>query len=397
MPWNTALANADASTNAFQGYPGGALDKVLRWAFEKQGLYQPPGAVPPISSEGAPPAVDVYIDDGRHGEYPFQPVFWETTDIWNRNDPDGGTAHQTPITTIPNFAYVIVRNRGTQPASKVVVRGYHCKPSVGFTWPDDCLIMDTPEITLPGTLAPGANVTVGPFQWVPSEVGHECLFFAASATGDPSNIDPSSALPCAIGPTPIERLVPFDNNLGQRNVAPVAGGDSDAFSASFRGRHFFVKNPLLRAADVRIEAVLPAFLRERGWQVRFVSAGGAAFRLGPSETREVFLHADAGRPFTAEDVRRSGGRVAVQVRVRVAGQMIGGMTYLVDPHLTAPPREVPGGGPHRPGHGRRARHDDVAAARSLLERLGITTREEIERVNVRAIDVRIELDPDDEH
>ena len=40
------------------GYVGGAYGKVLAWAFEKQNL-----------NNGAPPGVDVYIDDGRAGEY----------------------------------------------------------------------------------------------------------------------------------------------------------------------------------------------------------------------------------------------------------------------------------------------------------------------------------------
>jgi len=44
-----------------------------------------------------------------------------------------------------------------------------------------------------------------------------------SADGDFSNIDPRTFFPCAIGPTQEWQLVPFDNNLGQRNVAPVAG------------------------------------------------------------------------------------------------------------------------------------------------------------------------------
>jgi hypothetical protein len=42
---------------------------MIRWAFEKQGLYQPAGTVMPNSNEDAPPPVDVYIEDGRSGEY----------------------------------------------------------------------------------------------------------------------------------------------------------------------------------------------------------------------------------------------------------------------------------------------------------------------------------------
>ena len=63
----TAMMDADTGTPDFEGIAGGGVHKVVRWAFEKQGLYRPPGA--PTTDEGAPPDVDVYIDDGRAGEY----------------------------------------------------------------------------------------------------------------------------------------------------------------------------------------------------------------------------------------------------------------------------------------------------------------------------------------
>ena len=53
---------------------GGTYWKVIRWAFEQQGLYQPPGAPTPVTSVGSPPLVDAYVDDGRHGEYQYGPV-----------------------------------------------------------------------------------------------------------------------------------------------------------------------------------------------------------------------------------------------------------------------------------------------------------------------------------
>src|SRR5262249_16816407 len=62
--WATALMNADSGTTSFEGIPGGTVHKMIRWAFEKQGLYQPPGAPVPVATAGAPPDVDVYIDDG---------------------------------------------------------------------------------------------------------------------------------------------------------------------------------------------------------------------------------------------------------------------------------------------------------------------------------------------
>src|SRR5262249_30597630 len=116
----TGLMNADIGTNNFEGHRGGAFHKVIRWSFEKQGLYQPPGAPTPVTRPGAPPNVDVYINDGRdyqnqprNGEYVFQPVHWECTDIWNRlsaTPGGGGGVHETPIVGRTNFAFVRVKN-----------------------------------------------------------------------------------------------------------------------------------------------------------------------------------------------------------------------------------------------------------------------------------------------
>jgi hypothetical protein len=50
---------------------------------------------------------------------------------------------------------------------------------------------------------------------------HKVLEYGAD--GDLPNTNPLAGLPCAVGPTPHWRLVPFDNNLGQRNVTPVTG------------------------------------------------------------------------------------------------------------------------------------------------------------------------------
>ena len=47
-----ALMLADAGEWTSEGLAGGAYHKVIRWAFEKQGLYQPPGAPTPVVSRG---------------------------------------------------------------------------------------------------------------------------------------------------------------------------------------------------------------------------------------------------------------------------------------------------------------------------------------------------------
>ncbi|ORV33328.1 hypothetical protein AWB99_08285 [Mycolicibacterium confluentis] len=204
----TALRTADAGDWTSEGVFGGAYGKVLEWSFEEQNL-----------NGGAAPAVDVYIDDGRGGEYEYLPVHWETPTVWNRLNPDGLPGHQEPAGTT-NYAYVKIKNRGTSIANDVIVRGYHCQPSAGLVWPNDLQPMTTAQLAA-GTLQPNNSEekTVGPFAWTPATnaSGHDSMLMVVSAAGDPSNIDNFT-----IGEAVEDwRLVPNDNNIALRNVVLV--------------------------------------------------------------------------------------------------------------------------------------------------------------------------------
>ena len=187
------LIEVDLLNWTTEGIFGGAYNKVIRWSFEKQGLYQPPGAPTPVAKPGAPPAVDVYIDDGRAGEYQYQPVHWNTTTIWNRRKADGGLAHQKAKLNKTNFAYVRIKNRGTTTAKNVRVKGYHCKPSAGVSWPNDLQPMATAEIVVGSLLGNNAQEKiVGPFEWVPinNAWGHDCMFMIVSRQARPEQRRP---------------------------------------------------------------------------------------------------------------------------------------------------------------------------------------------------------------
>lgn len=200
-----ALLTADAGDWTTEGVFGGAYSKVLTWSFEKQDL-----------NDGAPPPVDVYIDDGRGGEYEYLADFTDTAAIWNRRAPDGVDAHQEPALGT-NFAYVKIKNRGTSQANNTAVRGFHSLPFAGHVWPDDLQPMTTSELAA-GTVQPNnaQEVIVGPFVWEPNPdaEGHDAMMMIVSAEGDPSNAD-------KFNPTEeIEdwRLIPNDNNIGLRKV-----------------------------------------------------------------------------------------------------------------------------------------------------------------------------------
>ncbi len=219
--WVSALVVADLGNWVSENITGGAYNKVIRWAFEKQGLYQAVGTPTPNNNEGLPPAVDIYIDDGRGGEYQYQPNFWSCQNIWNRRQNDGATTHEEPITNMTNYAYVKIKNRGSQTATNVVVKAYHANSAAELSYPIDWLPMRTPELTATDVPAYNAEeIIVGPFEWVPLHVGHESMFMIVSALGDPSNVNnivEGDSIPAW-------RLVPNDNNISQRNVFPVLGG-----------------------------------------------------------------------------------------------------------------------------------------------------------------------------
>jgi zinc metalloprotease ZmpB len=386
--WVNALLAADAGAWTSEGLAGGAYGKVIRWAFEKQGLYQAPGAPTPVAREGRPPAQDVYIDDGRNGEYQHQPVHWNNQSVWNRRFADDGTAHEDPWLNRTNFAYTRVRNRGTATATGVVVRAFHTDPGAGLVWPDDWQAMTTAQIAVPDIPA-GGQVVVGPFAWTPTTPDHECLLMVASSSGDPSNVD---AL--APGESIAEwRLVPHDNNIGQRNVHPVpAAGGAAGVMAVLDGRTFTVRNPFDTRARVVLDIDLPAVLREKGWQVAVSTRGGTAFSLAAGGSKRVRLSVVAGGELTAAEVAASPQRDVV-VSVTGNGILLGGMTYRLDPDQAEPMPQDDAGEHGDHGRGCRCGGDRcTAAAKGLLRCLDLPGN--VSGVRVRRVGVDIELDGD---
>jgi zinc metalloprotease ZmpB len=279
------LMHADRTTADFEGQPGGALHKVIRWAFEKQGLYQPnavPGTPNPVTTAGNPPEVDVYIDDGRHGEYNYLYSFWESPDVWVRRAADGGTTHQEPVVGRVNYMYVRVRNRGSLTAEGVSVKAYHCNPGAGLAWPAHWSPADTPMLA-GAPIPPGGSIVVGPFPWTPTTVGHECLLAIASADGDPANDT------TVMSSIPHSRFVPFDNNIGQRNVHPVRVAELKKLPEYLKKLRFRVVNPFPYKVQVTMPVHLPRVLRDAGYWGFFTNEGAHKFELAPNESRTVEL------------------------------------------------------------------------------------------------------------
>jgi hypothetical protein len=368
----SALLSADALNWTSEGVFGGAYGKVLTWAFEKQNL-----------NGGAPPNVDVYIDDGRGGEYEYLPVHWATTAIWNRRNPDGITGHQEPALGETNYGYVRIKNRGTSVANNVIVKAYHCKPSAGVLWPNDLQPMTTTQISA-GTLQPNnaEEKIVGPFEWTPAvnAWGHDCMLTIVSADGDPSNVDNFM-----VGEVAEDwRLVPNDNNVAQRNVTLVPGGGGvRGLIAGLQDKGFWIRNPGRATALVTASIELPPLLLARGWRVTLRHLPEGGLRLKGGEERLVTFEVRAGSPFTKEDVIASTER-KVTVMAMADGAIVGGMVYQIDPNLELPYND-------RKPQDKKDKCRDKAE--ELLECLNVPDGN-VKRVHVRKIAIDVEMADD---
>ncbi|WP_136666830.1 hypothetical protein [Flavobacterium sp. H122] len=373
-----ALMAVDLLDWTSEGISGGAYNKVIRWAFEKQGLFQPAGAPTPVITEGTPPAVDVYIEDGRTGEYDFQEVFWNNTSIWNRTHPDGGLIHEDPVKGSTNYAYVKIKNRGTLTANNITVRGFNCIPGGGLVWPGDFQEMG-PVGGLPvATL--GANsleeIIVGPFTWSPNVniYGHDCMLMIASCAEDPSNIDNFT-----VGDTiPEWRLVPNDNNVGQRNVdiAPAESGES--LLAHLDGRNFFIGNSFPKKANAEVHIQLPNFLTNKGWKISVAEMTGKSLLLKSGEKRMLSLKVTKGTAFNKSELMDASQK-DITISILVNGILMGGMTYRLDANK----------------HAVTTIKDDNCkiAATELLNCLNLGTNR-VKKVCVKKVSLDIEIDND---
>ena len=257
-----ALQNADVGTGKFEfssteyggsahqtNRMGGSVHKVVRWAFEQQGLYcRAEGGFRNTPGDATP--VDVFLNDqaDRMGGYEWTDD-WQASDdaLWiehEAGDPgkpeQSRTAEQArksrqartpkqaqqaeqpsaPRVGQPNRVYVNVGNRGSgpDPAQSISVEVLAAQGTQIATWAANggwTALPRGPNATVEAPVGQGKPTRFGPFIWQPA-AGSNALFVRVSAPGDRSNADAESLFACAKGPIPMEHLVPFDNNLGYR-------------------------------------------------------------------------------------------------------------------------------------------------------------------------------------
>lgn len=225
---------------------------------------------------------------------------------------------------------------------------------------------------------------VGPFEWTPvtNAWGHDCMLMIVSATGDPSNVDKF------IAGEYVEdwRLVPNDNNVGQRNVTVVPGGGGlQGLMAGLHGKGFWVGNPGRTSATMAVSIVLPPLLVQHRWRISLRDLPEGGVRLKAREQRLVTFDVHAGTPFTKADVVVTAERDIV-VTATADGAIIGGMTYRIDPDLEMPFND-------RTPEEKKAQCRDKA--KQLLECLDLPG-DKVKCVRVRRIGIDVELKGNDD-
>ncbi|MFE5555033.1 hypothetical protein [Streptomyces sp. NPDC056544] len=220
-----AVSMAQGCITADSALTGGLYSKVMDEAFVNQGLW-------------ARRPVDVYIADNPTdlGAQPSGAPHWTSPDIWVRNNDistgdNPALGHEAPINDQPNFLYVRVHNRGIQAAASggFQVEAFRCDPGTGMIWPTHFESLGTLVIDEP--IPPGGSVRVGPFSWTPQIVEQEGLVAVVHGAADP-------AITATLnGPVPHDRVIRFDNNVGQRNVVPqmAAPGGKTSTTIALRG------------------------------------------------------------------------------------------------------------------------------------------------------------------
>ena len=162
----------------------------------------------------------------------------------------------------------------------MVVKAYHTDPGAGLSWPDDFQAMTTAQIAVHGHPARRRGHGRAVLVDAHDRRTTECLLMIASSSGDPSNVDAFAAGESI----PEWRLVPHDNNIGQRNIHPVpAAGGAVGIMAVLDGRAFTVHNPFDHRARIVLDVRVAAGADREGLVGRGLQQGRERVQPPPPE------------------------------------------------------------------------------------------------------------------
>jgi zinc metalloprotease ZmpB len=153
------------------------------------------------------------------------------------------------------------------------------------------------------------------------------MFFSVTARGDAGNIDGH-----VVGPIPEWRLVPHDNNLGQRNVHPVR---IDLIKSIWEKLPFWLRNHGKSSIHVSCDVKVPKWLTELGWKFDVPRATKDTL-IKPGDRLEVTMAVTGGTPFDEQTLAKQRDRDIV-VTVLYDGLPSGGMSWQITPRLKLRP------------------------------------------------------------
>jgi hypothetical protein len=205
------------------GYVGGSANKLIQWAFERQGLYGRPvpdsRVMGPESPGPGAPRVDLHLRDRRtQTDGPYTPVDLLGSD-WHAAADVISVQPLWPGSMVQSVK-VCVDNRGDAVASRTCIRlwttacpqGSAIPPFPSSAWLRLWVLGKAG--TVPGNTGDVPGLwRPWPVFWLPPKRGRYAVLLEASCAADRSNIDSATGFPCTTMPGPTDRLVAFDNNL----------------------------------------------------------------------------------------------------------------------------------------------------------------------------------------
>jgi hypothetical protein len=180
---------------------GGRVHKVIRWAFEKQGLYAADGTREIAEGPGKAPKVDIFIADRRPKEPGgYEPVALRTSrdELWHANRQSVRRDGQDVI--------IEVGNRGSEAAKKVTLRVWFRVEEDEKPW-SYVGEKDVPEVKN----GKFETATIKSTTELPT--GKCWILVSADASEDPSNLPPGDKADPPTAPKAVLELVAHDNNL----------------------------------------------------------------------------------------------------------------------------------------------------------------------------------------
>jgi hypothetical protein len=219
----SAMVDADIGTRRPGDlFLGGCLHKVVRWAFERQGLFATACPNKNVEGPGLPPAVDLWVMDRRPNAK--DGGYEQVTLEWPRMQPEPdwfADPREGVWEDASGNIHVIVRNRGTRDATDVAVRAWLAPAGPGpLQWHP---LGDHRLATVPsGGCAPACIAPSGEKHYLLADKHY--LLVEVSASEDASNLDERTRLPCAARKPPdqpeaVRDLVANDNNLALRLIS----------------------------------------------------------------------------------------------------------------------------------------------------------------------------------